>query len=652
MLAKTRGLLGLCLALAIAPALSQAGEAEFYPPIEYSFDLRDREITHESSGTGGAEPRLEQVFVPGGTQTYADWWIMGDQSDLARKRMQTVVDTWKQAAHQAWASEDDPGEIEFRERLVGRLLSVYSEGHNSIGDPPCAVFDLVTGRQLKLSDLFYDGFNYIDYINTFLAQQPDQCYHCNISDNGPIESMFKRPFSGLARDYPYFGVHYPGEIDGIDDPLPVMLKLLWTRENPFWQAPMLGYGSQTFDYTYVGVPLAHWASPYGECLLEVQKKPVPWQGLTLYAPQVSIDQGRYPEAEAKINQALRAMTDTFLNMEIEDAVDPSGWGYGQLEPYLARRGQTLYVSFGVPTEHSYVTVFEGSFDLHTGERFDSVWQRMGGAEELRELCLTAAMSRLGISGSEAELRITYEGMEDTFRRMRWGEADLAFSTYDADAMLACWTGEAGQTERQLNETTQHEYIPIARDALIFVDRQANPVEGLSSAELQGIFEKSITRWGEVGGNGEAITAHEPDTETVAYAALRELLLQEAASAHIVVEGDDFDGIYSDNWNLYYVGYHEQEGIAALMNSRRDIIRAEDALRVMAVDGIAPTEEMIAEGRYPFCITYYAVLPKDLPADHPAREMVAWLLSEEGQVAMRYGGYAPITTGAPESQKVQ
>ena len=65
------------------------------------------------------------------------------------------------------------------------------------------------------------------------------------------------------------------------------------------------------------------------------------------------------------------------------------------------------------------------------------------------------------------------------------------------------------------------------------------------------------------------------------------------------------------------------------------------IRVLSVDGVAPSTETIATGAYPLCTTYCAVLRKDTPPDHPARRLVAWLLSAEGQWVAVDAGYAPL-----------
>lgn len=49
--------------------------------------------------------------------------------------------------------------------------------------------------------------------------------------------------------------------------------------------------------------------------------------------------------------------------------------------------------------------------------------------------------------------------------------------------------------------------PIAKDALTFMFNPSNPVDNLSTSQLQGIYTGGITNWKEVGGNDEQIRAY-------------------------------------------------------------------------------------------------------------------------------------------------
>ena len=67
----------------------------------------------------------------------------------------------------------------------------------------------------------------------------------------------------------------------------------------------------------------------------------------------------------------------------------------------------------------------------------------------------------------------------------------------------------------------------------------------------------------------------------------------------------------------------------------------DAVKLLEVDDIYPNHETISSGDYPFTTAYYAVIRKDSPKDSSERQVIEWILSEEGQALMEESGYVKI-----------
>ena len=62
------------------------------------------------------------------------------------------------------------------------------------------------------------------------------------------------------------------------------------------------------------------------------------------------------------------------------------------------------------------------------------------------------------------------------------------------------------------------------------------------------------------------------------------------------------------------------------------------IKVLAVDGISPTQENLQSGSYPFTVNYYAVYRK---GDTQTEAFVNWLISDEGQQVVAQAGYIPL-----------
>ncbi|MCI2047146.1 MAG: hypothetical protein LKJ90_05470 [Faecalibacterium sp.] len=67
-----------------------------------------------------------------------------------------------------------------------------------------------------------------------------------------------------------------------------------------------------------------------------------------------------------------------------------------------------------------------------------------------------------------------------------------------------------------------------------------------------------------------------------------------------------------------------------------------SVRLLSVDGCAPTDKTVADGSYPLCCPIYVALRADEPQSSPARTLYTWLQSEAGAACLRSAGYFPVS----------
>jgi len=67
----------------------------------------------------------------------------------------------------------------------------------------------------------------------------------------------------------------------------------------------------------------------------------------------------------------------------------------------------------------------------------------------------------------------------------------------------------------------------------------------------------------------------------------------------------------------------------------------DGLKILAIDGVNPTDDTIRSGDYPFLNNYYVLTAAGLPEDAPAKVLYDWILSEEGQKLVTHEGYVSV-----------
>ena len=183
---------------------------------------------------------------------------------------------------------------------------------------------------------------------------------------------------------------------------------------------------------------------------------------------------------------------------------------------------------------------------------------------------------------------------------------------------------------------QLEYHPIGRDALVFLVNESNPVGSLTTAQLADIYSGKTTNWKAVGGADQKIVAYQQSKTAGSQALLDKFVMADAqlapAPAQIVLgeKGTMTEGLANydnaDNAIGYSVFYYAKELYAA------------PDTKLLAVGGVAPSAETIADGTYPYVNDFYAVIRADEPEASPARRVVAWLESLDGQIAIASAGY--------------
>ena len=68
----------------------------------------------------------------------------------------------------------------------------------------------------------------------------------------------------------------------------------------------------------------------------------------------------------------------------------------------------------------------------------------------------------------------------------------------------------------------------------------------------------------------------------------------------------------------------------------------EQIKLLSVNGVAPTLENIENGTYPIASQFFAVTRSD--ADENTQALLNWILSEEGQELIEKTGYTPLANG--------
>ena len=202
----------------------------------------------------------------------------------------------------------------------------------------------------------------------------------------------------------------------------------------------------------------------------------------------------------------------------------------------------------------------------------------------------------------------------------------------------------GTAKEELQEANvELEQKPIGVDALVFIVNEDNPVQALTQQQLRDIYAGKITNWKDVGGKDQEIVAFQRGEDSGSQTLFKKLLIQggelmtppsELAPAAM---GELVDSIADYNNSANAIGFSVYYYI--------DQMYSKPGLRLLAVDGVTPSNDTLADGSYPLCNDFYAVIHPDAAADSPERRLYDWLDTADGIACIQKAGYVPAQSAA-------
>jgi phosphate transport system substrate-binding protein len=184
--------------------------------------------------------------------------------------------------------------------------------------------------------------------------------------------------------------------------------------------------------------------------------------------------------------------------------------------------------------------------------------------------------------------------------------------------------------------------PVALDAFVFLVNVENPREDFTLDEIRRIYTGEITTWTELG--VEKPLSEEPENLIQPYtrdanSGSQELMVDLVMHETPVIDAPDMmimtmAGLVSQvAWQKAGIGYSVFYYVSFLA--------PDPAIRLVAIEGVPPTSETIADGSYPLITEVYVVVRADMAEDSPAVLLRDWLLGETGQALIAESGYVPV-----------
>lgn len=205
--------------------------------------------------------------------------------------------------------------------------------------------------------------------------------------------------------------------------------------------------------------------------------------------------------------------------------------------------------------------------------------------------------------------------------------DIFFGAYPSEEQIA----------EAKSHGTEFVYTPIGYDAFVFFVHKDNPIDNLTTEQVQGIYSGEITNWSEVGGKDEKIAAYQRNEGSGSQSMLiRFMDGKEIMEAPTEMVDDLMVGIVER-----VSDYRSKPGSIgfSFRYYLEGIIKNPD-IKLLSIDGIAPTVENIKNGSYPITASLYAVTYEGNDNEN-VNKLLEWVLSEEGQYIIEKTGYVGV-----------
>lgn len=197
------------------------------------------------------------------------------------------------------------------------------------------------------------------------------------------------------------------------------------------------------------------------------------------------------------------------------------------------------------------------------------------------------------------------------------------------------------SEKQIKEAklhgTEFVYTPIGYEAFVFFVHKNNPIDNLTTEQIRAIYSGEIRNWKELGGPDEEIAAYQRNEGSGSQSMLIRFMdgkkIMEAPTEMV----DDFmSGIVEQ-----VSDYRNKKGsIGFSFRYYLEGIIKNPNIKILSIDGVAPTVENIKSGKYPITTPLYAVTYEGNDNEN-VEKLLDWVLSEEGQYIIEKTGYAGI-----------
>ncbi len=206
-------------------------------------------------------------------------------------------------------------------------------------------------------------------------------------------------------------------------------------------------------------------------------------------------------------------------------------------------------------------------------------------------------------------RLQMNNTRDAYKRIVDGRDDVILVASASEEQMA-YAKEQG---------VELVFTPVGKEAFVFIVAGDNPVDSLTVDEIKGIYTNKYFNWAQLGGKDELIAHFERNNGSGSQTAFLKFM------------GDtEYIGDY-DAYMGSPIGFSYRFYVSDIMGA--------GSVKLLAINGIEPNTINIANDTYPITGNILAVYRSD--ASEETKELVEWMLTDEGQELLEKSGYVSL-----------
>lgn len=172
------------------------------------------------------------------------------------------------------------------------------------------------------------------------------------------------------------------------------------------------------------------------------------------------------------------------------------------------------------------------------------------------------------------------------------------------------------------EGNERYFNPVALDGLVIVIHPDNPVQALTSAEVQAIFNGRLTNWQSVGGADQEIVLLSREQGSGLRTLLRQhIMAEQRISPNALLQTGDEAMLTAVADTSAAIGF------SSMSSASRSTVK------LLPIDGRSATPSTTAEQTYPLTTPLYFLAATESEPTGELRVFLAWLQSDAGQAVV-------------------